>query len=78
MTDMASMGVPAVWTVPPSADREEVDDLLGRLAERLDIDKPEIKDDQALLPADYPRVASALDEVEPDWKEKELLIPPEA
>jgi hypothetical protein len=75
---MAGMGVPAVWTVPPSADRQEVDDLLGRLAERLDIDKPEVKDDQVMLPADYPKVARALEDVEPGWEGKELLIPPEA
>jgi hypothetical protein len=29
-----------------------------------------------MLPADYPRVARALDEVEPDWEE--LLVPPVA
>ena len=72
------MEVPAVWTIPPGADRQEVEDVLGRLAQRLDIEMPEIKNDQALLPADYPKVARALEEVEPGWEGKGLLIPPEA
>lgn len=70
--------VPAVWTVQPGADRQAVEDLVSRLAERLDIETPEIKGDQVLLPADYPKVARALEEVEPGWEDKELLIPPEA
>ncbi|CAN5605983.1 hypothetical protein BH20ACT18_BH20ACT18_08180 [soil metagenome] len=72
------MEIPAVWTVPPSADHEDVDDLLNRLAQRLDIEKPEIKNDQVLLPAEYPKVAKALGEVEPGWEDEGLLIPPEA
>jgi hypothetical protein len=72
------MDVPAVWTVPPGADEQELEGVIGRLAERLDIETPEIKNDMVLLPADYPRVARALDEVEPDWRDKELLTPPEA
>jgi hypothetical protein len=31
-----------------------------------------------MLPADYPRVAAALDEVHPDWRDESLLIPPVA
>ncbi len=72
------MEIPAVWTVPPGADRDEVEDLLGRLALRLDIDKPEIKNDQVMLPAEYPKVARALGEVEPGWEDEGLLLPPEA
>ena len=72
------MEVPAVWTVSPGADEGKLDDVLERLAERLEIDKPEVTDDQVLLPADYPRVARALDEVEPDWRDESLLVPPEA
>ncbi|MDQ3720861.1 MAG: hypothetical protein M3350_08805 [Actinomycetota bacterium] len=71
-------GVPAVWTISPGADREEAESLVARLAERLGIETPQIKDDMVLLPADYPTVARALNEVEPDWEEKELLIPPVA
>lgn len=70
-------GVPAVWTISPRADREKVEDVVGRLAERLGIPTPEIKGDYVLLPADYPRVARALHEVEPGLTEAELLIPPE-
>ncbi len=70
--------VPAVWNVSPGADRQEVESLLARLAERLGIPEPEVKDDMVLLPADYPTVARALEEVEPGWEEKELFIPPVA
>ena len=70
--------VPAVWTVAPGADRERVEDVVGRLAERLEIDTPKVTSDYVLLPANYPRVARALDEVEPDWRDESLLIPPEA
>ena len=70
-------GVPAVWSVSPGADSEKVDDLLGRLAERLEIEKPEVKNDQVMLPADYPKVARELDDLEPSWKEEGLLVPPE-
>jgi len=31
-----------------------------------------------MLPADYPVVARALEEVDPGWEEKELFIPPVA
>lgn len=71
-------GVPAVWTISRGTDRQEVEDLVERLAERLGIQAPEIKDDMVLLPADYPVVVRALDEVEPGWYEKELLVPPVA
>ena len=69
--------VPAVWGVDPGADREELEDVLARLAERLEIPPPELQDDSVLLPPDYPAVAEALDEVEPGWRDKSLLIPPE-
>ncbi len=52
--------------------------MLSRLADRLDIPEPEVKGDQVLLPAEYPKVARALEEVEPGWEDKELLVPPEA
>jgi len=71
-------GVPAVWTIARGADRQEVEDLVARLAERLGIQVPELKDEMVLLPADYPTVARALNEVEPGWDEKELLVPPVA
>lgn len=71
-------GVPAVWTISPGADREEMESLVAGLAEQLGIETPEIKDDMVLLPADYPVVARALNKVDPDWEEKELLIPPVA
>ncbi len=70
--------VPAAWQVAPGADREKLEDVVGRLAERLGIDAPQVGSDAILLPADYPRVARALDEVEPDWRDESLLIPPEA
>ena len=71
------MDVPAVWNVYPNADREKLEDVLGRLAERLEIPTPEVQGDSVLLPADYPSVRRALDDVEPGWEEEELLIPPE-
>ncbi len=75
---MASMDIPAVWTLARGADEDEVKDVVGRLAEHLGIKAPAVKDDMVLLPADYPRVASALDAVEPDWRDESLLIPPVA
>ncbi len=69
---------PAVWTLAPGADEDEVDDVVGRLAEHLGIEKPEITNGMVLLPADYPRVAKALDEVHSDWRDETLLIPPVA
>ncbi len=67
---------PAVWTVAPGADEDEVGDLLARLAQRLGVKTPQVTNGSIMLPADYPRVARALDEVEPDWEE--LLVPPVA
>jgi hypothetical protein len=67
---------PAVWSVAPGADEDEVSGLLARLAERLGVNTPQITNGSIMLPADYPRVARALDEVEPDWEE--LLVPPVA
>jgi len=69
--------VPAVWRVVPGAAEDKLQDVLSRLAERLQIDTPEIGDDYVFLPAEYPRVAQALDEVEPDWRDESLLLPPE-
>lgn len=74
---MARMDVPAVWTVASGADRQELEDVLGRLAERLGIETPEVRGDTVLLPANYITVAEALDEVEPSWRDESLLIPPE-
>jgi hypothetical protein len=74
---MPCMEVPAAWTISPDADREKVQDVVSRLGERLDIGTPEIKGEYVMLPADYPSVARALDEVEPGWSEEGLLIPPE-
>lgn len=70
-------GVPAVWRVVPGADEDKLEDLVGRLAERLQIDTPEIRSEYVFLPAEYPRVAQALDEVEPGWRDESLLLPPE-
>ena len=67
---------PAIWSVAPGADEDEVSGLLARLAERLGVQTPQITNGSIMLPADYPRVARALDEVEPDWEE--LLVPPVA
>jgi len=69
--------VPAAWTISPGADREKVKDLVSRLAERLGIATPEIKGGYVMLPAEYPRIARALHEVEPGWSQEDLLIPPE-
>ncbi len=74
---MARMDVPAVWRVAPGAAEEKLEDVIGRLAERLQIDTPEIRGDYVFLPAEYPRVAQALDEVEPGWRDESLLLPPE-
>jgi hypothetical protein len=67
---------PAIWTVAPGADEDEVSGLLARLAERLGMKTPQITNGNIMLPAEYPRVARALDEVEPDWEE--LVVPPVA
>ncbi len=67
---------PAIWTVAPGADEDEVSDLLARLADRLGMQTPQITNGSIMLPAEYPRVARALDEVERDWEE--LLVPPVA
>jgi len=65
---------PAVWTVAPGADEDDVGELLDRLADHLGIETPEITRGSVMLPADYPRVARALDDVESDWGD--MLIPP--
>ncbi len=67
--------VPAVWTIERDADRQEIEDLVSRLAERMGIETPEIKDDIVLLPANYITVSRALSEVDPAWKEKGLTPP---
>lgn len=71
------MEVSAAWTVSRGADRQKVEDVVSRLAERLGIETPEVQGDFVLLPANYPEVARALDEVEPGWDEEDLLTPPE-
>ena len=71
------MEVPAAWTIAPGADRDKLEDLLDRLGERLETGKPEIKGEYVMLPPDYPKVARALDDLEPGWKDEGLLIPPE-
>lgn len=67
---------PAIWTVAPGADEDDVSELLERLAAHLGINTPQITNGNIMLPADYPRVARALGEVEPDWED--LLVPPVA
>jgi len=67
--------VPAAWTMEPDADRQEIEELLGRLAERMGIEFPEIRGDAVLLPADYIAVSRALTEVDPDWEQKGLTPP---
>ena len=67
---------PAVWTVAPGADEDRVSEVLERLAAHLGINTPQITNGSVMLPADYPRVARALGEVEPDWED--LLVPPVA
>ena len=67
---------PAVWTVAPGADEDRVSEMLERLAAHLGINTPQITNGSVMLPADYPRVARALNEVEPDWED--LLVPPVA
>lgn len=67
---------PAVWTVAPGADEDDVSAVLERLAKELGIDTPQITNGNVMLPADYPRVARALGKVEPDWED--LLVPPVA
>ena len=67
---------PAVWTVARGADEGEAKDLLDRLAAHLGIQPPQITNGMVMLPANYPRVADALDEVQPDWLDERVLIPP--
>lgn len=69
--------VPAAWTIFSGADRGKVEDVVSRLGERLGIATPEIRGDFVMMPPDYPRIARALDEVEPGWSEEDLLVPPE-
>ena len=69
---------PAVWTVAPGADEDEVAKVLERLADELGIDTPQITNGMILLPPEYPTVARALDRVHPDWTDESLLIPPVA
>lgn len=71
------MEVPAAWTIARGADRQKAEDVVSRVGERLGIGTPEIRGDYVLLPADYPNVARALDEVEPGWRKAGLLTPPE-
>jgi hypothetical protein len=74
---MAAMSFPpAVWTVAPGAEEDDVGEVLDRLAGELGIDTPQITNGNIMLPADYPRVARALGKVEPDWED--LLVPPVA
>ncbi len=73
---MSAMEVPAAWEIARGADREKAEDVVRRLGERLGIAAPEIRGEYVLLPADYPSVARALDEVEPGWRDESLLIPP--
>ena len=72
------MEIPAVWTLARGADEDQAKDVISRLAEHLGIAAPPVKDGMVLLPADYPRVARALDAVEPDWRDESLLVPPVA
>ena len=69
---------PAVWTIAPGADDDEAKDLVDRLADHLGIQPPQITNGMVMLPANYPRVAKALDEVQPDWRDESVLIPPVA
>jgi hypothetical protein len=66
----------AFWTIYPSADRDEVADLVLRLADELDIPTPPILEDSVALPPGSQRVTAALDKVEPDWRSRALLLPP--
>ncbi len=70
------MDAPAAWPIEPGADRQEVDDLVNRLAEHMGIPSPEIMGDFVLLPANYITVSRALNEVDPAWEEKALITPP--
>lgn len=74
---MSHMDVPAAWTISRGADRKKVEDVVSRLGEYLGIGAPEIRGEYVLLPADYPKIARALDQVDPGWRNEGLLIPPE-
>ena len=69
---------PAVWTIAPGADEDEAKALVNRLADHLGIQPPQITNGMVMLPANYPRVAKALDEVHPDWRDESVLVPPVA
>lgn len=43
------MEAPAMWTIYPKADRDEVEDLVTRLAAELGIDKPPLQDTTVAL-----------------------------
>jgi hypothetical protein len=71
------MEVPAAMDDRPGADRQKVEDVVERLAERLGIPTPELQADYVFLPVNYVTVAEALDEVEPGWRDETLITPPE-
>ena len=71
---MLPMEPPGAWEVKRGADRQEVEELVSRLAEHMGIDTPEIREDVVLLPANYIEVSRALSEVDPAWEEK--ITPP--
>jgi hypothetical protein len=73
---LGAMEAPAMWTIYPEADREEVEDLVTRLAAELGIDKPPLQETTVALPPDGAGVAAALDRIEPRWRERALLLPP--
>lgn len=76
--DAAMEAPPAVWTIAPGADEDEAKDLLDRLADHLGIQPPQITNGMVMLPANYPRVANALDDVQPGWRDESVLVPPVA
>jgi hypothetical protein len=66
----------ARWTISDNADRDEVRSLVERLAERLDIVGPPLQPDCVFLPPHPERIVPALDEIEPGWERKGLIVPP--
>ena len=61
-----------------SADRDEVAEVVERVAQELNIPTPPLVDDAVAFPSHPEQVATPLDRVEPKWREKALLSPPDS
>ena len=66
----------ARWVIYPDADRDEVRNLVERLAERLGIPVPPLQEDSVWLPSHPEQIIPVLDELGPGWEINGLIRPP--